>query len=103
MMLSSFLLLQSLAYHPDTRGQFLKGMCFSFSATDHLFCPLAISMLYHVTMLSLKFPCLCWLFAARFPNYFYPFMDIGVTEKPHERIRLAALGVIAHLLKVVHA
>ncbi|KAL1216990.1 hypothetical protein V5N11_013916 [Cardamine amara subsp. amara] len=36
---------------------------------------------------------------AKMPHYFYPLMDIGVTDKLREKIRLGALGVIAHLLK----
>ncbi|EOA28413.1 hypothetical protein CARUB_v10024619mg [Capsella rubella] len=54
------LLFQSIAYHPETRGRFIK---------------------------------------AKMPNYLFPLIDVGVTERPYERIRLAALGVIAHMLK----
>ncbi|KAF8096083.1 hypothetical protein N665_0318s0031 [Sinapis alba] len=36
---------------------------------------------------------------ADMPNYFYPLMDIGLTDKPLECLRLGALGVIAHMLK----
>ncbi|CAH8374658.1 unnamed protein product [Eruca vesicaria subsp. sativa] len=32
-------------------------------------------------------------------NYFYPLMDISLTDKPLECLRLGALGVIAHMLK----
>ncbi|XP_010510000.1 PREDICTED: cell differentiation protein RCD1 homolog [Camelina sativa] len=54
------LLFQTMAYHQDTKGHFLK---------------------------------------AKMPNYFYPLMDIGVADRPYERMRLGALGVIAHMLK----
>lgn len=40
--------------------------------------------------------------AADMPNYFYPLMDINLTDKPLECLRLGALGVIAHMLKPVH-
>ncbi|CAE6025499.1 unnamed protein product [Arabidopsis arenosa] len=36
---------------------------------------------------------------AKMPNYFYPLMDLGLIDKRHECLRLAALGVIAHMLK----
>ncbi|CAH2059787.1 unnamed protein product, partial [Thlaspi arvense] len=36
---------------------------------------------------------------AAMPQYFYPLMDIGYVGKPLESVRVAALGVIAHLLK----
>ena len=35
------------------------------------------------------------------PNYFYPLMDTGLIDKSDECMRLAALGVIAHMLKAV--
>ena len=39
---------------------------------------------------------------ADMPTYFYPLMDINLTDKPLECLRLGALGVIAHMLKLVH-
>ncbi|KAJ0261982.1 Cell differentiation [Hirschfeldia incana] len=36
---------------------------------------------------------------ADMPYYFYPLMDINLTDKPLECLRLGALGVIAHMLK----
>nr|AAC25937.1 hypothetical protein [Arabidopsis thaliana] len=36
---------------------------------------------------------------AKMPNYFYPLMDTGLIDKSDECMRLAALGVIAHMLK----
>ncbi|KAL0710586.1 hypothetical protein Bca4012_017564 [Brassica carinata] len=36
---------------------------------------------------------------ADMPFYFYPLMDINLTDKPLECLRLGALGVIAHMLK----
>ncbi|CAD5320154.1 unnamed protein product [Arabidopsis thaliana] len=36
---------------------------------------------------------------AKMPNYFYPLMDTGLIDKRDECMRLAALGVIAHMLK----
>ncbi|CAF2087088.1 hypothetical protein YC2023_072590 [Brassica napus] len=37
---------------------------------------------------------------ADMPTYFYPLMDINLTDKPLECLRLGALGVIAHMLKL---
>ncbi|KAG5393681.1 hypothetical protein IGI04_023644 [Brassica rapa subsp. trilocularis] len=38
---------------------------------------------------------------ADMPTYFYPLMDINLTDKPLECLRLGALGVIAHMLKLI--
>ncbi|XP_048636736.1 CCR4-NOT transcription complex subunit 9-like [Brassica napus] len=39
---------------------------------------------------------------AEMPHYLFPLMDINLTDKPIECLRLGALGVLAHMLKAVH-
>lgn len=39
---------------------------------------------------------------AKMPYYLFPLMDINLTDKPLEYLRLGALGVLAHMLKAVH-
>ncbi|XP_048610112.1 CCR4-NOT transcription complex subunit 9-like isoform X1 [Brassica napus] len=39
---------------------------------------------------------------AEMPHYLFPLMDIDLTYKPLECLRLGALGVLAHMLKAVH-
>lgn len=64
-----------------------------FSCTRH-----HCNIMLHVLRIS----CPMLIFVAEMPHYLFPLMDINLTDKPIECLRLGALGVLAHMLKAVH-
>lgn len=58
--------------------------------------------LYIMLIHRLWISCPMLVVVAEMPHYLFPLMDIDLTYKPLECLRLGALGVLAHMLKAVH-
>lgn len=88
------LLFQCVASHPDTKLFFMKGksICLFILTTLNIW-----RKIYCLFIIQIY---LFW-YAANIPIYLYPFLNTSNKLAPFEDLRLASLGVIAAMVKVL--